>query len=106
MFRPKKELSPENIRWVPKGPGVYIIYTSHGIAFYIGRSLVSIHDRLLAHAGKRGSRKVRLALERGERLQFEWEELGSPYQAEAQLIAQLDTVRFGNLRGETDPADW
>lgn len=106
MFRPKKELRLENIANVPKGSGVYIIYTLNGTPFYVGRSVVSIHDRLCAHASKRGSRKVKEALDRGERLQFEWEELGSPHQAEAQLILQLGSTKYGNLRRETDPADW
>jgi hypothetical protein len=85
---------------------VYIIYAPDGSPFYIGRSIVSIHARLYAHAAKRGSRKITEALNRGQKLSFEWEELGSPHQAEAQLIQALGTTKFGNLRRETDPADW
>jgi len=106
MFRPKKPLQSDNLVHVPKGPGIYIIYLKSGDPFYVGRSLVNIRDRLSAHANRRGSRRVIEALERGERLEFEWEELGSPHQVEAQLIAALGTTKYGNLRRETDPADW
>lgn len=106
MFRPKQPLQIHNLVHVPKAPGVYIIYRKGGDAFYVGRSIVNIHDRLWAHATMRGSRKVKEALERGESLEFEWEELWSPHQAEAQLIIALGTTRYGNLRRETDPADW
>ena len=54
----------------------------------------------------RGSLKIREALLRGEQLDFEWEELGSPHQAEAKLVKQLGAKTAGNLRRETDPADW
>ncbi len=106
MFRPKKPLQPDSLAGVPIGPGIYIISLVGGDPFYVGRSLVNIHARLSAHASKRGSRRVKEALDRGERLEFEWEELGSPHQAEAQLIAALGTMKFGNLRRETDPSDW
>jgi hypothetical protein len=85
---------------------VYIIYDSNGTPFYVGRSRVSIHDRLRCHAGRTGSKKVRDALNRGEKLTFEWEEMLSPEQAEAQLIFTLGALAAGNLRRETDPADW
>jgi excinuclease UvrABC nuclease subunit len=106
MFRPKKPLLVTNLGAVPNGPGVYVIYAADASPFYIGRSIVSIHARLYAHAAKRGSRKVTDALNSGKKLSFEWEELGSPHQAEAQLILALGTAKYGNLRRETDPADW
>ena len=84
MFRPKQPLVPSSLRAVPKGPGVDIIYNSRGTPFYVGRSIVNIRDRLICHAERRGSRKVREALSRGEMLSFEWQELLSPHQAEAQ----------------------
>ena len=62
MFRPKKPLLVTDILSVPHGPGVYIIYAADGSPFYIGRSIVSIHARLHAHAAKRGSRKIAEAL--------------------------------------------
>jgi hypothetical protein len=67
---------------------------------------VDIHHRLCCHAGKTGSKKVRDALNRGDGLTFEWQELLSPEQAEAQLISALGAMKAGNLRRETDPADW
>ena len=109
MFRPQKPLIAANLDTtvVPKASGVYIIYRN-GTPFYIGRSIVSIRDRLLCHANRRGSQRVTEALNRGDRLTFEWEEMGSPHQAEAQLIRGLGTYAklYGNLRKETDPADW
>jgi excinuclease UvrABC nuclease subunit len=106
MFRRKKPLLLTNLGAVPNGAGVYIVYKRNGAPFYVGRSIVNIHNRLVAHAQKRGSKKIREALLRGEQLDFEWEELSSPHQAEAQLITQLGAVTAGNLRRETDPADW
>jgi excinuclease UvrABC nuclease subunit len=106
MFRLRKPLILSNLHNVPKEPGVYIIYAADRTPFYVGRSLVSIYDRLYCHATRRGSKKVREALNQGEILSFEWQELSSPHQAEAQLIAALGTVTAGNLRRETDPADW
>jgi excinuclease UvrABC nuclease subunit len=106
MFRPRKPLVLANLLSVPDGPGVYIIYKADGTPFYVGRSIVSIHHRLSCHANRMGSRKVREALARGEKLTFEWEEMWSPHQAEAQLIDALGTRLAGNLRRETDPADW
>lgn len=106
MFRPRKPLLLPNITAVPHGPGVYIIYDGRGRPFYVGRSKVSIHNRLRCHAGRTGSRKVRDALIRGDNLTFEWQEMLSPEQAEAQLITTLGVFTAGNLRRETDPADW
>lgn len=105
MFQQKKPLCLANLTKVPNEAGIYIIY-KNGRPFYIGRSIVNIHSRLCAHASGRGSRKIKECLVRGERLEFEWQELSSPHQAEAQLIAALGTVAYGNLRRETDPADW
>lgn len=105
MFRPRMPLVPWGLAGVPESSGVYIIYAD-GSPFYVGRSIVNIHDRLYRHATGRGSQKVREALNRGDALTFEWEELLSPHQAEAQLIAALGTAVCGNLRRETDPADW
>lgn len=106
MFRRKKPLILANLGEVPNGSGVYIVYKKDGTPFYAGRSASSIHNRLVAHAQQRGSRKIREALVRGEQFDFEWEELGSPHQAEAELIKQLGVIAVGNLRRETDPADW
>jgi len=106
MFRRKKPLVLTNLSDVPHGSGVYIVYKRNGTPFYVGRSAVNIHNRLVAHAQQRGSRKIREALAQGEQLDFEWEELDSPHQAEAELIKRLDVMTAGNLRRETDPADW
>jgi excinuclease UvrABC nuclease subunit len=110
MFRPKKPLTAVNLgpRYVPSVPGVYIIYLANGSPFYVGRSIVSVRDRLCCHAAGRGSQRVAELLRRGEKLTFEWEEMMSAEQAEAQLIKGLGTRgrEFGNLRRETDPADW
>jgi hypothetical protein len=63
-------------------------------------------DRLWKHVHKAGSRKVREALETGMSLQFEYEEMISVEQVEATLIKELGVLRFGNLRRESDLADW
>lgn len=98
MFRPKKPLDVVNLGGVPRAPGVYIVYRKNGPPFYVGRSTTSIYDRLYAHASTRGSRKIREAILRSEELEFEWEELWSPHQAEAILISRLGTIASGNLR--------
>lgn len=105
MFRTKKPLQLASRHDVPHGSGVYIVY-AQGAAFYVGRSARSIRDRLIAHAQMRGSKKIREALLSGKSLEFEWEEMMSPHQAEAQLIDRLGVVAAGNLRRETDPQDW
>ena len=106
MFRAKKPLLLANLVDVPNAPGIYIVYRKGGKPFYVGRSRSSVHTRLVAHAQGRGSTKIREAFARGEQLDFEWEEMWSPEQVEAQLIKHLDVLTVGNLRRETDPADW
>jgi len=106
MFGGKRNFDAVAVNAVPRGCGVYIIYKNGGEAFYAGRSTVNIHDRLQRHVSGHGSRKIREALQRGERFEFVFKELGSPHQAESVLITELGTREFGNLRKETDPADW
>ena len=109
MFRPKRPLTLDNLtkEQVPNDSGVYIVYTRHdGRPYYVGRSRVSMRARLMAHAQRRGSRKIREGLDRGWLFDFEWEAMISPEQAEAQLIERLGKVLAGNLRAETDPVDW
>ena len=91
--------------FVPKGPGVYIIYL-RWYPFYVGRSRVDIRERLLRHVIGAGSTKVAEALGWHMLLEFEFEEMISPEQVEAELIQALGTRVLGNLRSETDPADW
>ena len=105
MFRPKRPFTALDLNGVPPAPGVYIVYLADGTPSYVGRSIIDIRRRLIAHVHGRGSVKIRERLARGERLLFEWEELLSPHQAEAQLQKHLG-VCAGNLRQETDPADW
>ena len=104
MFSRKRSLDIGNLIHVDNVMGVYIVYRN-GEPFYAGRSTVSVRDRLQAHVMGRGSSKIRAALARREALQFEWEEMQSPQQAEAQLISALGLVKAGNLRQERDPAD-
>lgn len=106
IFRSRKPILQSSLLDVPDRPGVYIIYDCHGRRFYVGRSRVSIHDRLGCHAGGRGNKRIRDALNDCEKLTFEWEEMPSPEQAEAQLIESLGVITATNLRRETDPADW
>jgi predicted GIY-YIG superfamily endonuclease len=107
MFRRPEPLEIANIQLVAPKPGVYIVYrTDTGQPFYVGRSRVDIRQRLLRHRNGTGSRRIHDALLRGVKFIFEWEEMISVEQAEAELILKLGTVEFGNLRREVDPADW
>jgi excinuclease UvrABC nuclease subunit len=103
IFRAPQPFNDAAVREVPAGPGVYIIYKGEQ-PFYIGRSRVSIRERLWRHLHNGGSQKV--AAELKSHLTFEYEEMWSESQAEAQLIEALGTVGLGNLRSESDPADW
>jgi hypothetical protein len=91
--------------FVPNGPGVYIIHL-YRRPFYVGRSRVNIRERLLRHVIGAGSTKIAEALAWHRPLEFEFEEMISPEQAESVLIQTLGTRVLGNLRSETDPADW
>ena len=88
---------------VPPEEGIYIVY-KNGNAFYVGRSRVNIQRRLKSHLKGTGSRKI--ATELRTSLQFEYCNLASFEQAEAIVIRELGTRSIGNLRFETDPADW
>ena len=105
MFRELQSFEPRSVQKVPNQPGIYIIYKDRQ-PYYVGRSRASMWDRLWKHVHKVGSRKIREALERGVKLEFEYQEMASVEQAEAILIENLGVVGFGNLRREVDPADW
>jgi excinuclease UvrABC nuclease subunit len=105
IFSNKQPFNALNISLLPHFPGIYILYLQ-GRPVYVGRSRVSVKDRLNAHVKCRGSRKVAELVQMQRLLDFECEEMMSPEQAEAQLIEMLGTTEYGNLRGETDPADW
>ncbi len=103
----KRRLFPftnPSLKQVPPAPGVYIIYNNKGEPFYIGRSRISVHARLRRHLHGLGNRKIAAALQQG--LTFEFEIMVSVEQAEAVLIREMGSYRYGNLRRETDPADW
>jgi len=106
MFRRLEQFQLTEVLLAPQQPGVYIIYFKDGTPFYVGRSRVSIHDRLWKHVRGKGSSKIKEALEKGTPFQFEYEEMISVEQSEAILIKELGVMAFGNLRRETDPADW
>ena len=100
-----KEFTKDGIYGIPSCSGIYII-KRNGDPYYVGRSRRSIQERLQRHVTGSGSRKVAGLLGSSDRLTVEYECLSSVEQMEAQLIADLGTTRFGNLRRETDPADW
>ena len=106
MFRTLQPFEPTTVLAVPHRPGIYILYKRDGTPYYVGRSRIDISSRLWKHVHKLGSQKIREAIEQGIRLDFEYEEMLSPEQAEAILIEELGVLRFGNLRRESDPADW
>lgn len=105
IFTLKRLFNQANVSALKTFAGVYIIYMQ-GRPFYVGRSRVSVKDRLASHLAGRGSAKVREAVSMKVRLEFECEELWSMEQAEAQLIDMVGSADAGNLRRETDPADW
>ena len=83
----------------PDKAGVYVIYES-GTPVYVGRSRTSIRERLVAHRHGRRNWFLRLV---GPTASFEYSEMMSPEQAEAQLIRELKAKTYGNYRFETDP---
>jgi hypothetical protein len=105
MFMARRRFDLMNVAHVPRASGVYVIYRA-GTPVYIGRSRVDIHRRLNSHVTGRGNRGIADAVRRGTTLEFEWQELGSPEQAEAILIRELGGTTYFNMRRETDPADW
>jgi excinuclease UvrABC nuclease subunit len=105
IFRNLVKFDSTHVLNVPSAPGVYIIYNSLGEPIYVGRSRVNINDRLRKHVMGKGNRGIADLLTNSSDMWFEYSEMMSPEQAEAQLIAGLGTKAFGNLRGETDPAD-
>ena len=106
MFKNLESFDEFNVRKVPHKAGVYIIYKNNGQPFYVGRSRISMFDRLWKHLQLNGSSRIRNALDKGERFNFEYQEMVSVEQAEAILIAKLGVIDFGNLRREADPVDW
>jgi predicted GIY-YIG superfamily endonuclease len=88
---------------VPAAPGIYVVYMN-GAAFYVGRSRVDIRRRLKSHLKGNGNQKIARAPR--HTLQFEYCEMDSSEQAESQLMKQLKTGGLGNMRLETDPAEW
>lgn len=100
-----KDLTPDGVYGVPTCSGVYIILRN-GNPYYVGRSRVNIYRRLKAHAGGYGSKKVAELLGKSDKLTVEYECLTSVEQMESQLINELGTDKLGNMRRETDPADW
>ena len=92
----------EHINLSPELPGVYIIY-DRDIPVYVGRSAVSIRERLHAHKEGRGNWFLRL-IGPSPTVSFEYETMLSGEQAESKLIRLLRTKRYANYRLETDPA--
>ena len=108
MFSPRRSFDFAGMTTVPREPGVYVVYDLAG-PVYVGRSRVSIRDRLMAHVTGRGNRNLALARHVGASGSLTFSYLcgvASVEQAEAQLIRTLGVARFANLRRETDPADW
>ena len=108
MFSRRLPFDFAAVATVPHEPGVYIVYDLAG-PIYVGRSRVSIRDRLMAHLTGRGNRNLALAIRVGASSSLSFSYLGgigSVEQAEAQLIRVLGVSRFANLRKESDPADW
>lgn len=106
IFMKQLPFDSASVDKAPEAPGVYIIYLRNGPPFYVGRSRVNIRARLRRHVTRTGSRKITEALLKGTRLDFEFQDMASVEQAEAILIRGLGTITLGNLRRETDPADW
>ena len=106
MFRTARPFDVAGVMSVPHRPGVYVIYKRDGTPYYVGRSRVDMFIRLWKHLHGVGSTKIKAALNQGVGLDFEFQEMISVEQAEAILIRELGALHFGNLRRESDPADW
>ena len=108
MFSSRRPFDLVSVATIPHEPGVYVVYDLAG-PIYVGRSRVSVRDRLVAHVTGRGNRNLRMATQVGASGSLTFSYLGgiaSVEQAEALLIRTLGVTRFANLRRETDPADW
>lgn len=108
MFSTRRPFDVVRVSAVPCESGVYVVYDLAG-PIYVGRSRVSIRDRLMAHVTGRGNRNLTLARHVGAAGSLTFSFLSgivSVEQAEAQLIQALGVTQFANLRKETDPADW
>lgn len=84
---------------VPSQAGVYIIYDLAG-PIYVGRSRVSVRDRLIAHFKGRGNKNIRIAQLVGGSGSLYLRYLcgfGSVDQAEAILIEELLIRRWRRL---------
>ncbi len=107
IFRKLAKFSLEEIRKVPREAGIYLVYLDKSRKpFYIGRSRCDIRRRLLCHLKGTGSKRIREQLSRNISLKFEWEEMISVEQAEAELIKEFFSETMGNKRKETDPAEY
>jgi excinuclease UvrABC nuclease subunit len=106
MFRTIKPFDLAGVMAVPHKPGIYVIYKRDGTPYYVGRSRVDIFARLWKHLHGLGSMRIKAMLDQGVGLNFEFQEMISVEQAEAMLIKEMGVLRFGNLRRESDPADW
>lgn len=99
IFRTLQPFDDFHIGKSPRSAGVYIIYQGE-TPVYVGRSRVNIRQRLEAHRQGKGNWFLRLV---GPTAAFEYSEMMSCEQAEAQLIRELKTKTYGNYRFETDP---
>jgi hypothetical protein len=107
MFGKRVPFNRLYVSRVPRESGIYIIYSQlTKEPVYVGRSRRDIHDRLQRHLVGTGSRKIADAMSHRIPLNFEYECMMSVEQAESNLIDALGTIKFFNLRRETDPADW
>src|SRR5450755_4288048 len=86
IFKTLQPFDDFHIGMVPKGAGVYIIYEGE-TPVYVGRSRVNIRQRLEVHRHGRGNWFLRLV---GPTASFEYSEMMSCEQAEAQLIRELN----------------
>ncbi|QQZ28863.1 GIY-YIG nuclease family protein [Thiothrix subterranea] len=102
---PSGSFDDAGVARVPQCAGVYIIYKDD-TPYYVGRSRVNIYQRLYRHLNGNGSKKIAEILDGDYKLTMAYECLDSVEQMESQLIDALGTTNFGNLRRETDPADW
>jgi hypothetical protein len=108
MLSTPQPFSASTVNSAPVAGGIYVVYDLFG-PIYVGRSRLSLRDRMLLHFGGNGNRNFRLATAIGTRSQMSYTYhvgVEQPGEAERRLETDLGPAAAASLRQERDPADW